>query len=394
MLKYVENLKAERDELTAEAVAVTERAAAEGRELTAAENTRLASMRARCAELDPQLEAHAQQLESVRKYAQVRKALDGGGDPFDLGGGRRGAETRAAGWGETFTTSEGFTDYDGGRGRTVTLPGVLTRAALSLDGAGDGVVPPARWAGPAAWTPATPLLDAVNVVTVAAGHIEWFSWPAPYPTAQVVAEGAVKPEAPITPEPHSADLDTYAHWAAITRQALEDIPQAQSTIETQLRGGVLLALEAAAAAALDDTDSGIPSLDAAELMSGLRLAVAHVQSRGYAQPNAVLLNPTDFAALDLAVMGATVAGPVPTGNVWGIPVVAVPSLPAGTAYVGDFRRALTLFTRGTATAYLTDSHSDFFVRNQLLILAEQRAFVAVTEPAAAEQVVVTSGGEE
>ena len=54
----------------------------------------------------------------------------------------------------------------------------------------------------------------------------------------------------IVPTPHTDSLDTYAHWQALSRQALEDIPMVQSVVTNALQGGVLAALEAAAAAAL------------------------------------------------------------------------------------------------------------------------------------------------
>ena len=137
--------------------------------------------------------------------------------------------------------------------------------------------------------------------------------------------------------------------------------------------------------------NGIPTNAAPDLMTGIRVAIGNVQSRGYANPNAVLLNPADFADLDVAVMGATNNGPVRTGSVWGVPAIAVGAIPAGTAYVGDFSTAVTLFARDTVSAYMSDSHNDFFIKNLLVILAEQRALVAVTEPQAAESVTVTAG---
>jgi len=235
----------------------------------------------------------------------------------------------------------------------------------------------------------TPLLDALGRVTTNSNAIQWYTWPGAFPVAQVVAEGATKPEADFTPTPHTEALETYAHWKGISRQALEDIPQIQSIVEGALRGGILTALETAAAAAI--AAGGLPVTNNADLMTGLRIAIGEVQTRGYANPNAILLNPADFAGLDVAVMGVTNNGPVRTGSVWGVPAIAVGAIPAGTAYVGDFSTAVTLFARNTVSAYMTDSHQDFFIKNLLVVLAEQRALVAVTEPAAAEQVTTTAG---
>ena len=41
---------------------------------------------------------------------------------------------------------------------------------------------------------------------------------------------------------------------------------------------------------------------------------------------------------------------------------------AGTAYVGDFKEAMTLFDRGNLAVYMTDSHASEFVDNVLRLL--------------------------
>jgi HK97 family phage major capsid protein len=113
-------------------------------------------------------------------------------------------------------------------------------------------------------------------------------------------------------------------------------------------------------------------------MQAVRGAIATVESKGY-KPNAALMNPQDAAMLDMQAMFETNNGAVRTGSVWGLPVVSSPDIPAGTAYVGDFKNGETWFDRGTTDVYMSDSHADFFLRNQLVILAEARAAFAVTE---------------
>ena len=70
------------------------------------------------------------------------------------------------------------------------------------------------------------------------------------------------------------------------------------------------------------------------------------------------------------------------GGTWGLTPVAVPELAAGTTVVGDFKSAITLFDRGQTSVFVTDSHADFFLRNQLVILAEARMLAAAVEPLA------------
>ena len=394
MITYLRQLTAERDSLTAAATSLAETAATDGRDLTETEAASLASMQTRCAAIDQQLTTYGEQVDATRAYAALRSRLTETTDDGAAAHPPARMETRAPqGWGEQFTASEAFRNYNGrGSSGEVDLPGLFARAASDpiMVSTFPGELPP-YYFSPTPWRMTTPLLDVLGRVTTNSGTVQWYTWPGAYPMAAVVPEGTTKPPADITPTPHTEALVTYAHYKALSRQALEDIPQIQSIVEGALRGGILAALEAAAAAELADAANGIPTTDAADLMTGIRSAIGSVQSRGYANPNAVLLNPADFADLDVAVMGVTNNGPVRTGSVWGVPAIAVGAIPSGTAYVGDFSTAVTLFARNTVSAYMSDSHSDFFVKNLLVILAEQRALVAVTEPQAAESVTVTAG---
>ena len=110
-------------------------------------------------------------------------------------------------------------------------------------------------------------------------------------------------------------------------------------------------------------------------------------------PNGVLLNPADWAAIDLAVLVATQSINL-NNNPWGLTFAASRAIPPGTAFVGDFRAGLTLFQRNTTSVYLTDSHQDMFVRNILVLLAETRALAAVTEPLAMVKVTAAAGAGE
>jgi hypothetical protein len=394
VLTYLRQLTAERDSLTAAATQIAETAATEGRDLTETEQASLASMQSRCAVIDGQLSTHGAALDSQRAYAALRAHLSETTDDGTTTPPRGALATREAapdrrGWGELFTDSEAFRTYTGrGSSGEVDLPGLFTRAPIQID-TFPGELPPYYFT-PTPWKMTTPLLDALGRVATNSNAVTWYTWPGAFPVAPVVPEGGTKPEADFTPTPHTAALDTYAHYKPLSRQALEDIPQIQSIVEGALRGGILTALEQAAAGALAAPANGVPTLNGADMLSGLRQAIGVVQSAGYSQPNAIMLNPADFAQLDVDVMGVTTAGPVRTGSIWGIPGYAVGAIPSGTAYVGDMKTAVTIFARNQVSAYMTDSHADYFVKNLLVILAEQRAHVAVTEPNAAHAVTWTT----
>jgi capsid protein len=382
MLTYLRRLQDERDSLTVSATSLADTAATEERDLTQTEQASLSSMQTRCAEIDAQLTTYGEQLDAQRAYAQLRNRLNTDQDQdTNLLPQRRQLQQRdvqQGSWGQLFVESDAFRNY-GGRGTSgeVEVPSMFqTRAPIQID-TFPGNLPPYYFT-PTPYVMTTPLLDSVGQVSTNSNSVEWYVWPGAYPPAQVVPEGGLKPEATFAPTPMSGALETYAHWKPISRQALADIPQIQSIVENALRSGILLALESAVASILvNDATMGV--VNNVDILAGIREAIGTVQANGYASPNAILLNPVDYANLDVSIMGLTNNGPVPNTSVWGVRTIAVGFVPAGTAYVGDMKTAVTLFTRTTSAVYMTDSHADYFVRNLLVILAEQRALPALTE---------------
>ena len=87
-------------------------------------------------------------------------------------------------------------------------------------------------------------------------------------------------------------------------------------------------------------------------------------------------------------------GPVAAGGnttMWGLPVVESEVLERGSAWVGDFTKAV-LYDRQQASIAVTDSHANFFVRNLVAILAETRVALAFLQPAAFVQVELSTSG--
>lgn len=396
MITYLSRLTGERDSLTQAATDVAERAAAEDRDVTDTEAASLRAWQERCAQIDAQLVEYNGQAESQRAYARLRAELDHGDDdgassaaPARRANGGVALETR--GWGDAFVESDAFRNYAGaGSSPRVQVPFDLEqRAAITL-GSVAGLTLPYQYT-PAAFTYASPLLEVVGKVQTNSNAVQWVNWtPNPQAAAPVVAEGELKTEAAMTAAVMSDTLETYAHWKGITRQALEDVPQVRTTVENRLRQGIVVALEAAIATAL--AAAPVPPVTGSaaagdSLLTAIRAGVGTVQAAGYGNPNAVLLNPGDWADLDVATIG-NAGGANGQSGFWGMRAVAVPSLPAGTAYVGNFQTAVQLFTRATAEIFMTDSHADNFIRNIILLLAEIRALATVPDPAAAAKCTV------
>ena len=213
------------------------------------------------------------------------------------------------------------------------------------------------------------------------GSIEYYYWQPETGMASEVAEGALKPEAPIQGVLKAVPVSTYAWWKPITRQALDDVPMVRTIVDTQLRRGVIRKINAEAAAALA-ADLNIPAFGtpADLLLESLRVGLGMVDEAGYGA-NAVLLNALDWAALDMTILPVSRDGANVSNVFWGLRAVAVPQIPKGTAYVGDFAEGMTFFDRQQTQLIMTDSHADNFIRNVLVLLAEARGKVVVSNAA-------------
>lgn len=403
MNPYLRNKIEERASQSAVLKTLQTRAADEKRDLTDSERKTFDEIVERLKELDAEVERIKSFDEGAAKFAAMigaqkeaeesaekaaEKAAEKGDDPESDAASTKELATRAS-FGKRFVESTAFKNYRGsGTSDRVTLPGPASaefRAAISL--ADFDMLPPQIWAGPPTpqWT--NTLLTVIGRVATTQAAVLYLQWqPNPPSDASVVAEGALKPEADMSVTEATVALQTYAHYKAVTRQALEDIPQVQTIIQNRLLAGVRSKLEAEAVAAL--VAATLPTAAGDDFLTGIRVGISEVQSNGFT-PNAVLVNPADAATLDLSTMGVTVAGPVQNGTVWNLPVIPATSIAQGTIYVGDFKTGETWFDRGNTDVYMSDSHADFFLRNQLVILAEARAAFAVTEPSALVEVTVT-----
>lgn len=376
MLTYLRRLVDERTSLTELSTQLAARAADEDRDFTDTEKQTLAGYEARCAEIDPQLEKYNEQAESMRAFAALSSKLEASRpDPEQRTPTSTAVERRTAG--QLFTESAEFRAYNGrGQSGAVELTdyvpigerAAITTANLAIP---NYVLPPRVQD-----LTIPPLLEIVDVVSVSAGVVEWVVISGD-PQAAVVAEGAAKPEAALTFTPVSAALDTLAHWVQITRQALDDASYIRSVVEGKLRRGITLAI----ADAIQDAvvAATLPTATGGTLLEAIRVGVGTVQANGF-MPNAVVLNPADWAELDNIVMGSTLGGPTVGQTFWGLRPVPSRWQTAGVATVGDFKAGVTWFDRNVSNVFISDSHADLFIKNTLVVLAETRGKAAVPEP--------------
>ena len=241
--------------------------------------------------------------------------------------------------------------------------------------------PPKYWSGPRDPALRVWLFNVVGVVPTTMGSVEYYYWQPETGMASEVPEGELGPEAPIQGKLLAVPMSTYAWWKPITRQALDDVPMVRTIVDTQLRRGVIRKINAEAAVALA-ANVNIPAFGtpADLLLETLRVGLGMVDEAGYSA-NAVLFNALDWAALDMTILPVSRDGANVSNVFWGLRAVAVPQIPKGTAYVGDFAEGMTFFDRQQTQLIMTDSHADNFIRNVLVLLAEARGKVVVSNAA-------------
>jgi hypothetical protein len=224
----------------------------------------------------------------------------------------------------------------------------------------------------------TPLLDAIPTINVSANGIEVVVWAKKSGGAAVVAEKSAKPAVEYGPTVTPKTLQTIAGYTQMTRQLMEDEPAVASTINSLLMRDVVLKAEAEAAAAL--VAATLPTATGTNLLTAIRAGMGTVQAKGYT-PRYVILNPADWAEMDVLIFNGSVANAaVAQQGFWGLTPIAAASQPEGTATVGDFSAGVQRYQRTGTSLYITDSHGDTFLSNVFTVLAEQRALTVVTRP--------------
>ena len=209
------------------------------------------------------------------------------------------------------------------------------------------------------------------------------------------AGAGLKPEGAWAFEVVTANVKTIAEFVPVTKRALADVAQLEGLINDELAADIA---EAEEGQILNGNGSGenFTGITATsgiqtqafstDLFETVRKGVTKLRTVGRVNPTALVLNPSDAEAIDLTKDAQDryyYGGPSVVGQrtLWGVPVVESETQTAGGGLLGDFSKAV-LWDREQTTVTMTDSHADFFIRNLVAILAEERLAFGVTRPTA------------
>lgn len=221
--------------------------------------------------------------------------------------------------------------------------------------------------------------------------------PATVPNPLVLdANGGYKPEGAWAFAEATATVRTIAEWVPATKRALADVGQLEGLINDELVKDLQETEEAQMLTGAGTgqnllgiyNTSGIQTQakGADTIPDAIRKALTKARTVGRVAPSAILLNPADMEKVDLLkdTTGQYLGSGPFSGlirSMWGVPLVESEAATAGSGLVGDFSKAV-LWDREQASVTMTDSHADFFIRNLVAILAEERVAFAVTRPTA------------
>jgi HK97 family phage major capsid protein len=228
-----------------------------------------------------------------------------------------------------------------------------------------------------------PYIRELNSATNAAG-------------ASATAEGAAKNEQVMEFEQDDAPARKLTAWIPATTEILADAPTLRGYIDTRLTYSIKLREEAqvlnGGGGSINlkgirrftglETEAGVT----ADIPAGVGNSIAKIEEND-GQASACAFNPIDYwkavvsrhsTQLDNGFGGNAPA--VMSSITWGLPVVRTNSMEAGKALVGDFVLGATLYDREAITVRSSDSHDDYFIKNKVAIVAEERIALAVYRP--------------
>ncbi|MDO3058484.1 MULTISPECIES: phage major capsid protein [Mycobacteriaceae] len=207
--------------------------------------------------------------------------------------------------------------------------------------------------------------------------------------------GGYKPEGSWAFEVKQATVKTIAEWVPVSKRALADVAQLEGLINDELQFDIAEAEDNQFlnGDGTGENHTGILNTSGiqtqaftTDIFTSLRKAITKLRTVGRVQPNAILVSPAVKEQIELTKdeMGRYYyAGPFNTGitTLWGLPVVDSEIMPDTHALPGDFSKAV-IWDREQTSITMTDSHADFFIRNLVAVLAEERNAFGVTRPPA------------
>lgn len=308
-----------------------------------------------------------------------------------------GGDASPASWGGTVVNSADYQSFvtGGCRGRTAVS---VQQALTTADGAGALITPDRDPEGVLLPRRRLTIRSLLGPGRTGSSSVEYFRETTFTNNADVVSEGAEKPQSVLDYALETTPVRTIAHWIPASRQAMEDAAQLGSLIDGSLRYGLAYREEVQflygdgigqnlhgivpQATEFDDNrvSSGDTDLDI------IRHAISQAEEADL-PATGIILNTRDW--MDLAGIKdneGRYIGPGPYGTtvatLWRLPVVWTNAIAVGEFVVGAFATATQIYDRMDPEVVVSSEDRDNFIKNMLTVRAEERLAFAVKRPAA------------
>ncbi|MBN8224832.1 MAG: phage major capsid protein [Xanthomonadales bacterium] len=203
-------------------------------------------------------------------------------------------------------------------------------------------------------------------------------------------EGAEKAEMDFEGALVQDKVQTIAVHTTASAQVLDDESELVSTINRVMSHSVLAKIEqqltvgSGVGSSIEGIYTASPAITTYfnEVPDRLGEAITEMEVDGY-QVNVILMNPKDWLSIAILkdsegrYLYGNPADPAPP-SLWNRPVVTLPSIPLGTALVGDTTK-VQIRDRMQPTIFISRDHKDYRTRNLVLILIEARLGLAILD---------------
>lgn len=203
------------------------------------------------------------------------------------------------------------------------------------------------------------------------------------------------PQSTLTIAGSQAPVRNIGHYEVAHRNVLADEPAMRGIVDNELLYGLRLTEDDQI---LNGNGSGTnltgitqtsgistQALGSDTRIDAMRKAITKI-ALAYYEATGVVVHPNDLEGIELEKDGDNrhmLAASVALGSdarIWRLPVVETAAITEGTALMGSFGIGATLYDRMEGSIRVSENHSDFFVRNAIAILAEERIALAVKRP--------------
>lgn len=335
-------------------------------------------------------------LESIgtqqREFADRLSALE------QKGALRPEGEKAEDGWGAQFVKSDSYKAFQSGAQQKARIE---VKNTLTGD---DTTVAPDRRPGivPGATNRLT-IESLYSHIPTTSNAIEFTKEASFTNSAAEAAEAAAKAESALTWSLVNQPVSTVAHWIKISRQLAMDNTALAAYVEARMRYGVQRKVETQLVSGngtapnisgfLDTGNFTAHGYADAALGSALkklvlvRKIIADLEVAGY-EPDAIVLNPADWATIEIDLLTSAVNAVRVTYTeagqpmLWGVPVVKSVGMAADTFAVGNFRQHGHIYDREGVVVQMSESDSDNFTKNLITLRAERRLALTSEVPAA------------